>query len=676
MRRILYTVAALVALTIIVIGALVAFPPVGLIRDRALHTLGQATGYHIATAGSLTLSLLPEIVMQLDDVTLANPETKERAFFQVRQIKAEAGWLPLLSWTLHIHRLTFHEPRVSAIVDKEGVNSWSPTGKASPTAGAPRVRFGALRVEGGEFIFSDMRSGIRVQLEQVNAETEQVSLDGPSTVAFDFVVNGEKVQGKGTIQAPSGLTAGAKTPVTLLLSSARGELRFQGDFPLAEPVLAGGVRASGPSLRSVAKWLGSEPPTSDGWGKFALDAHMRAQASRVDITEIRAVLDTTRAEGNLKVDASAATPLISGALSVDRLDVRTYVGDTKQTHVSVPESVSPESVEILSVPIKESLEAYLKGVDTSPTLEALERTSGSDWSDREIDMSALRSAKVDLDMDLKINELNYGPIALGRTDLRTALRSGRLDLQIKQLILRDGSVSGTVVMDTRPRVSTVEAAIDIDGVEAGQFLSDIGAPVVVSGKAVGQVRLKATGGSQKALMRSISGTAHANVRSGAVQGYDIRRMVTRFWQKQIFNLSNRTPFDRAEVMLNLRDGVANNSSLVLIGPSVGIKAEGLLHLAARQLDYQTKLSLPPPDDFWVSMRIFGSWFKTRVAVDWGSFFANWTRIPTLESVAGEPELKDPELADLVKRAIAKQGPGRELDPRAAAILREMNQKAQ
>jgi AsmA protein len=675
MRKFLSVIVALLVLTLIAVGALLLFPPVGLFQDRLVSALGQAIGYRVTTGGKLTLSFIPRMLVRLEDVALANIAEKEATpFLHAREIKAEADWRPLLSRTLLIRRLTISEPHFVLAIDKEGRKSWSMAERKVPppaVAGAATVRLGEVHLEGGDLAYTDARSGARVQLEQINAETKQFSFDAPFTTVFDFVWMKEKVEGSGTLQVPA--TTGVAIPSGLVLSSRHGKLEFKGDVAAADAALKGRVNGSGPSLRELASWLGRDLPNANGFGKFEFEANMLAQAGLVDLTNLRLSLDGSTADGGVKLDLAATRPMLSGGLSLDRLDTARYMGHANQARSTAPvlESTSGTGVEVELLPVKQSLAAYLQGDASQSAYETNATVREAGWSDDPVDVSALKSAKVDVDVNIKVNQLQHGSIAFGRADVMTRLSEGRLDLEVKELAAHGGTLSGAVNLDMRSSLPTLEATINMDGVNAEQLLADFGARAYITGKATGQAKLKGAGVSERAMVGSLTGTVQAHANSGSIHGYDVRRMITHFWEQQTFDLTNRTPFERVQANLNIDTGVARSSTVELTGSSVGIKGEGMLRLLTRQLDYRTNISLPPPDNFLVSVRIFGSWLKSQVAVDWDSFFKNWTRTLTSEGAVVETGIADPELDALVKRAIEKQGPGRELDPQGAAILKAL-----
>src|SRR5262245_59423948 len=80
LRKFARIVAFAVLALVLVVGALVAFPPIGLFKDTIANWIGSFIGRTV-TIGGAHLKFRPDAILTLDNVTVSNPPDMTGAEF-------------------------------------------------------------------------------------------------------------------------------------------------------------------------------------------------------------------------------------------------------------------------------------------------------------------------------------------------------------------------------------------------------------------------------------------------------------------------------------------------------------------------------------------------------------------------------------------------------------------
>ena len=149
------------------VAALVAFAPVGMMRDQLIREVQVRTGRDLVIAGSTSLSVWPALAVSMGDVSLSPPPGMNGPpFVKMRRLDATVLLTPLFSRRLEIKQLVLTEPVFELRIDAQGRRSWDFAALAvSPTvqyAQAPRGKAGeaqTLPPELEEFLRNSSQSG-------------------------------------------------------------------------------------------------------------------------------------------------------------------------------------------------------------------------------------------------------------------------------------------------------------------------------------------------------------------------------------------------------------------------------------------------------------------------------------------------------------------------------------
>jgi len=113
------------------------------------------------------------------------------------------------------------------------------------------------------------------------------------------------------------------------------------------------------------------------------------------------------------------------------------------------------------------------------------------------------------------------------------------------------------------------------------------------GKAGWTLHLSAQGATMQALLASLSGTAHVEVKNGALKGLNLLQplhnarplLAARRDRRLPLTAGEQTGFTLLRASFTLRQGVAQNDDLLLQTPLLRVTGEGWFDLPAQRLDY-------------------------------------------------------------------------------------------
>ncbi len=205
-RRIAWAVGGLVVLVVAVVGLATVFVPVDFIRDRLVREVKARTGRDLVVAGPTSLTIVPNLGVSMQDVTLSGPPGMGGApFLKIKRLSASAALWPLLQRQLDVQSVVLSEPTIDLRVDAQGRRSWdfaewipvsvprirlaqaggTPAelkefiGNASQSAGKQAagtkvaalgdLSIGEVRIDNGTVRYRDDKSGAAEEVKSINA---------------------------------------------------------------------------------------------------------------------------------------------------------------------------------------------------------------------------------------------------------------------------------------------------------------------------------------------------------------------------------------------------------------------------------------------------------------------------------------------------------------------------
>src|SRR5882757_6980539 len=171
MRNLLIAAIVFVAL-IAGAAATLLLMPLDTFRAPLEQTVSRGVGRGIHIAGSMHVSLYPEIGVSADDVSIDNvPGGQAKEFAHVGTLAVGAKLMPLLSHEIEITKLTLEKPAIHLEIDAGGNANWNFRSTKSDSASSSKLSklsISGLKISNAEITYFDARSAKRKALTQAN----------------------------------------------------------------------------------------------------------------------------------------------------------------------------------------------------------------------------------------------------------------------------------------------------------------------------------------------------------------------------------------------------------------------------------------------------------------------------------------------------------------------------
>ncbi len=574
-------IAVAVILVVIVAGLLVApaFIPVDTYKGQIQTAARDATGRELTIDGDISLSLLPRLAIEVENVSFANaPGAAEPQMASIEKLAVELQILPLLSREVKLDRLVLVRPNILLEVDAKGRPNWifeTAQAKAdTPSTAEPsqpdaagggtavaNVALGEVRLEGGRLAYRDARSGAAYEVEDVNMDVSLASLDSPLKAEGGLVWNGKTVSLDLTADRPRAFLEGGTSSLGLKIESDPVRLSYDGSLDKAQTIqMAAALELEVPSIRDLAAWAGAPLVLEgDGLGPFSIKGKLSATPTRFAFTEAEIGLDGMAGRGAVTADVSGAKPDIQGELKLDVLDANKYLPPEAARGDAEPESAGGGE----------------PAGDPGP----------QEWSDEPIDLAGLKA--VNLDFELGVQRIRVRKIEIGESALRVAIKDGLLTADLRQLKLYEGIGRAELALDGRGASPSLRKSFTLTGVNAGALLTDAADFDRLEGSGDIEISLSAAGKSQKAMVQTLDGDGAIKFVDGAIRGINLAQMI-RNVTSAFTDTSGAQKTDFAELSgtFKITRGILRNDDLVLLNPLLRVNGAGTADLPKRTVKYR------------------------------------------------------------------------------------------
>lgn len=603
---------ALAAVVVLLVGAVFVLPsliPAEVYRAQIETRATEALGRPITIAGPVSVSVLPTLQARASQVTIANAEGFEAdSFAQVEELGARLALIPLLSRRVEIREFVLNRPEITLEVSASGANNWtfaSNADAAQPASagGEFRRRPGALpfeaalgdvRVVDGTARYIDRAAGAEHAITDLDVALSMPGLAEPLEVDASFALDGDPVRFEADLDSLRSFFDGAASPLSVDLDAGVLVVTVDGQFDPGEAIaFTGDVRLASTDLKALAAKGGAVLPEGDIYRAFDVSGRASGSMERVAFENATIEFDDIRATGGFEADLSGAKPVLSGRLTTGDLDVTPYMGAAGEGGETSSGGVPP-------------------------------------WSEEPIDLSGLKAA--DADFTVEATSIKAGDLAFGHSMMTAALQNGRLQIDIQEINVYQGTGTARLVVDAGPATPTYALSADLANLQAQPFLAAAAKFDRLLGAGGGRIDLTAAGASQAAIMRSLDGTGGFDFKDGAIQGINIAaalRGVQEALQGNLnldaFSSTASTDFTDLLGQFTIDDGVATLNDFQLNSPLVRVTGAGSLDIGAQSLDLrlepravasaQGQGGATDLSGVGIPLRLSGSWGSVSAGID-------------------------------------------------------------
>lgn len=592
MRWVVRAVVTLLVLVVVAVAALFLIPTERIAR-LAAQQFEAATGRAMVISGALRPTLWPRLGLRAGHVEIANAGwSKEGPLLSAEGLTIGVDPGVLFGGAIRVNEVTVTQPKIVLELGKDGHGNWemAPAAAATGGSGAPAAAAPATgaateftldlgKITGGSVTWIDHGAGTRTTLDGIDATLKVPDYAGAMTLSLAAALNGTALQLEAEAASFSTLMSGKVTPVTLHLAAKGADVDFKGRAGLLPFAAEGDLDTVLTDLGPVMRAVGQEKPALPkglGSDRIGLSGKMTlAPEGTLSLRGARIVADGNTVTGDIDIDPNGARPKLVAQLSTDALDLSALGGGAS----------------------------------------AGGGGAAAGWSTDPIDASALNA--MDASVAITAGALNLGPLRTGTVKVMTTIDRGRAVIDLRQISAYEGTITGQVVVNARSGLST-SADLSARGVALKPLLTALAGYDRLNSDGTLALKLLASGNSQDALVRSLSGTGSLSLGKGELTGLDLLGML-RTLDTSYVGPGAKTIFDSLTASWTITNGVLANDDLALKAPLLTASGKGKVDLGAQTLAYTvTPTALPKADGtggITVPLAITGPWSKLSFALD-------------------------------------------------------------
>ncbi len=588
MKLLLKILAALAVLLVLV----VVLVPVVISTDDITNEISRQvtanTGRDLVIEGEKSLSILPSLSLELNQVSLTNMEGGSQPnMISMERLDIHIPWMALLSGELSIERFVIEEPAILLETDAEGDANWDLIAAAEP---APEVEaapikattlpsgfdisLGEVAIRGGSLTYIDGQAGTEERLDELGLAIELPSLYQALQLKGTVRYMGETLNLDIGVTTPAKAINGEIFEVSMLLNTRLLEMAYSGEISNQGEEIKGSLKLAGDSVKDLAAWQNAELDAgADAFNAFEVTGDMLFSDETLRIQQLVARLDALEIKGDSTL-VLADIPDISANLDLGMLDLNPYLPPSTAGEAQAPVDDDVAGSETPAEPIV--------------------------WDDTPIDLSALKS--VNANITVRSDGLKARDITLGENAFGLVLTGGKMRMSLDKFKAYNGTGNGLVAVNASSVPYAIETNFDLSGIEAEPLLTDSVGFDKLRGAGNLEWNLKTSGRSQKDFVDRLNGTVGFSFKDGAVRGANIAAIarsaqaiatgkLAQVSLDKNFDNAAETDFSEMGGTLTFSKGVGTNTDLRLASPLIRVKGEGSIDLPATNVDYTAQARL-------------------------------------------------------------------------------------
>ncbi len=612
---------------VVAAGLLIAIPPAGLIKDQIERAASAAAGRTV-TISDADVTIWPLPAVKLNTIEVANAAgVNGPPVVRAQSVNARLKLKPLLSGKAEIESLEIIKPEINLAQDANGKGNWSFEPGSAAQAGPSVALLTAAKITDGVLTYAAAGSKEPLRIEKIDGTFEP---SGKTDATGVLAHNGETANISLALKDALAVAGGQKSDVKLTVDGKhlKGEVNGVASNA-ATKELSGDVTMTSGSIGDLARWLGADVSATTANQAGSVTGKFKASASGIvlDGTDIAIGTEKGHFTGTLVLDG--ARPKYQGSVAVSRIDLNSMLGGTAPG----PKSAAPEAeedLELETAPAWDGLRETLKGLDNSaapgaaPEAAAASAASAkpaASWSEAPIDLKILQGA--DFDGVITSDQLVLGKLDLKNAEIRAKLVNGKLDAQLQKLTMGAGSATGKLTIDSSKPVPSAEVALNLVNVAAEPIITEIAGKPLLAGTSNVDITASGEGKSQNDLASSIEGKANFRMSKGFIRGFDVRSIVSNWWNSLTgglkFDINKKTGFEKLDAQYDIKKGLMTSSpGLDIGGNEVEVQSRGNVSLPAKRINQEIRVKVvPPPSAPPIPVKISGAWSKPNISMDWG-----------------------------------------------------------
>lgn len=576
-KKIILTLSTLTLMLILAALVIPFLIPADEYQKRLLLLAEEKIGRKITVGGEVEFTLLPEVAVQIKNITVANAQGFTAPYFaRLEQLNLLLDPWPLLDRQVIVKELVISRPTIYLEKNASGKTNWefAPEKSSSAKASAPvemeeegptlHYDVGNVRITDGTVDYQ--APGRTLQASEVTLKFTPEELAGSAGLFWQNV----PVHLMLNADTPSLLWEGRDLPVKLVLQSKYLRAALEGVLKGIDLSASrfdweydGLLQVESGSVAKVQKKF---------FGKAGgLDQSLTLEAVQTVLTPKKLTMNTlqlqmgdTEAKGNVTVDFSGKKPSIQANLEIPKLVMDEYVS--------------------------------IHGGDDDEALSVMPSTEPSEegWSREPIDLSALNEANAEL--DLKISQYAMQQMVLDNLEAKLKLRNGKLEIAVPQAGLAGGSVTVKAGVDTMQSTSLWHKEVTLKNVPFEELTGSFLKKNRLKGITNGEISFKGKGNSVHDWVSSLSGGGNLAVTEGEIKGYSLAKLFRHLrstTEDPKASSKESTPFNKLDVTFTADSGVINLKQGTLDSPHLQATTSGDVSMKDKSVNLRLKPIIVP-----------------------------------------------------------------------------------
>ncbi|WP_283148284.1 AsmA family protein [Silvimonas soli] len=232
-------------------------------------------------------------------------------------------------------------------------------------------------------------------------------------------------------------------------------------------------------------------------------------------------------------------------------------------------------------------------LDLTPYLPVVSEGAKQVDPSKDLDFTWLQHARAQ--GQVRIGELVVKNLHVDDIAMSFNAKDRKLTLDPLQATLYEGQLTGSMEIDTSGDQPAFHARQRLTDTNINTLLVDVLDTSRFEGRGQVDLDISGRGTSLEDLRRTTNGSAHLQLKEGAIRGIDVEALL-RNTSKQLAllggditqpaDLDARTRFTQLQASLQIKDGVARNSDLAVATGVIKLTGNGAIDLGQGYIDYQ------------------------------------------------------------------------------------------
>jgi AsmA protein len=569
MSRRVVLLIALIALAVLGTAASPWTLPGGGLAAELTRHVRDKYGLDLTVKGRSTFAVLPIPRVKFENVTLQFPDQALKA--EGGTLRGELRLVPLLFGRIELSDFDLTETRITASFEAMQSVKWTEMVKDRTSETYAR----RLIVSKSTLRWTDLKEA---NLDQLNLVIRWADAAEPLTMSGSAAWRDEVISLDQASVFPDLLASDRISPFTLTLTSPSVRLTAEGEAQLGEtPRITGESTIRAKSVRDFTRWSGVELPFGSLLRAVSVAGDFSMDRRRLSWPAVSVALGEDKLEGTMGVRFDTDRPVITGTLAADTLNLSDLFAPFSQA-----------------------------------------RTSSGSWSEETIDLT--RATGTDLDLRLSAASASLGRLSLDDMAASVLVQPGRIEASIGRAGFNDGSLKGRLSLVKQNGQVELKSQGTFAGVKIAPFLAAMGEPRWITGNADGQFTFEGVGKNPADVIRQAQGRSSIEVTDGEIVGIALDDALRRVEKRPLLASLNwkggRTPFDKAQAQVVVRNGVGEIAEARLRAPAVQADLQGQVLLVDRQLSMTANVSpadAPAGQSPALVFNVVGDWDNVAVS---------------------------------------------------------------